>query len=70
MTKIYNKYLVIKRADIDNYLNYEEIHKLYDLVDIIDNQRNKFNKSRNQYFVINQDEPYANIVHELIELFN
>lgn len=55
-----NKFLVVNRKHILQSLNGGELHQLEELLAKIDNHGNK-------YWVVNQDEPYAEQVHKLID---
>ena len=63
----YNKYLVIKRADIDKYLSQDAKAILDYLTEKIDTGRLMEKKPLHNYIVVNQTEPYAEKVWELIE---
>lgn len=61
------KYLVIKQSDIIDALTDGEILTLDSLMNIIDTYRHNIGKKRNNYIVVNQDEPYAEEVWKLIQ---
>ena len=69
----YNKYLVIKREDIDKYVSKDQNPLLdwkavfWDAVNRIEIGRNKDDKRINNYVVVNEDEPYSEDVWMLIE---
>lgn len=54
-----NKYVVVKREDIEKYLDPEGQRALYQCLDVITEGRGRDGKIRNTYLVINTDEPYA-----------
>jgi uncharacterized protein YbbC (DUF1343 family) len=71
MSEFFNrevKYEVIKIADIPKYLTNEETEQLDKLIARISDGRKKDRKRDNTYVVINEEEPYADIVWNLIEL--
>lgn len=65
--KRYNKYIVLKIADINQYLTEDERLTLHNLSWKIQNARAAIGKEPNSYVVVNQDMPYANKVWELIQ---
>lgn len=63
-----NKYVVVKQADLNAYLNRDEYHQLMALLDKIRAGRlSKEGKYPQNYYVVNKDEPYADAVRRLIE---
>ena len=74
MFKRENKYLVLKLEDIKKYLEkYSTEHTsweamFWDMVDKIEKGRIAAGKKDNSYVVVNEDEPYAEIVWKLIEI--
>ena len=66
-TKIYGKFTVIKNEDIRKYLTKEQIGQLLTISSVIQAGRMKDGKTAgNLYYVVNQDEPYAEDVLQLI----
>jgi len=63
----HNKFLVIKIDDCDNYLTAYEQNELALICDTIRRERLKLDKPMNSYIIVNQDEPYAGDVWELIK---
>ena len=61
------KYVVLKISDIKKYLIDEDISALKMICGIIEDCRHQDRKEINYYVVVNQDEPYAEIVWKLIE---
>lgn len=65
-----NKYLVLKRDDLEKYLNQDPFVN-FDIIgyicDAIRLGRLKDGKGENRYVVVNEDEPYAEKVWRLIE---
>lgn len=61
-----NKYLVLKWADIE-YLDYWKMEQLKSIVNWIRFRRKEEGKKENSYVVVNEDEPYAEKVWELIK---
>jgi len=61
------KYLVLKWDDIEKYLNKYEREELLASVEKIDAHRSLSGKKQNTYVVVNEDEPYAEKVWELIQ---
>lgn len=60
------KYLVLKNEDLDRYLDEEDENGLYNVVQSVDAGRCLDGKVEDtHYLVINQDEPYA---YEVIEI--
>jgi hypothetical protein len=68
MFKRETKYLVLKWEDINKYLTDEEYGTLSNYLDKISAGRVLLGKKENSYVVVNEDEPYTNIVWGLIEL--
>jgi hypothetical protein len=69
MGVIYDKYTVLKHEDIKKYLSLDEKLQFCNFLNKIRKGRAKEeNKSPNAYWVVNQDEPYASIVIDLILL--
>ncbi len=67
MTEIIdNKYLVIKRSDIEEILSDEEKHTLSNICLVIENHRLTENKLLNRYLVCNRDESYAKEIEKII----
>ena len=65
-----NKYFVLKVEDLKNYLTNEERFQLDLLVIAITKGREGDGKSKwNRYVVVNEDEPYAEKVWELIQAY-
>ena len=62
-----DRYLVLKRADIEAALTPTERDMLLWLTNNVDIYRLKQGKPVNSYMVINQDEPYFPAVLQLIE---
>jgi len=70
MTKFerYAKYEVMKLDDIDEFLSTAHRYYLADIVHSIqDGRRKQGKKPCNSYVVVNEDEPYANKVWDLIK---
>jgi hypothetical protein len=65
--ELYEKYIVLKRADIEAALMPGDRFALMYLVNTIDAYRLKQGKPHNRYVVINQDEPYFPAVLKLME---
>lgn len=60
-------HIIIKREDIAKYLNKsEQIALEYILNKIIRGRTNDNKKPVNKYYIVNKDEPYAEIVHNII----
>lgn len=60
---IYNKFLVLKYEDIEMYLNEQEKFQLKQIGSKIYKARVSEGKTGdNSYYVVNQDEPYAEVV--------
>ena len=64
----YNKYLVLKQQDIDKYLQDHEREDLWKLCQRVEIGRDLDSKKPNDYVVVNEDEPYAEVVWKLIEI--
>ena len=64
----FNKYQVIKRTDIATYLEPAEQVSLRNLLNVIADGRRSEGKMINYYVVVNEDQPYADLVWQLIEL--
>ena len=65
--KLEQKYLVLKRADIDAALSDREKKELRRLVSRVAVYRMEQGKPDNSYVVVNLDEPYASQVLALME---
>ena len=63
------KYLVVKRDDIDKYLTKDEVIELDTILLGVAKGRIRDGKKANSYVVVNQDEPYAEKVWELIQAY-
>ncbi|BDH62330.1 hypothetical protein MTP04_24600 [Lysinibacillus sp. PLM2] len=62
------KFLVVKNADLDRYLDSHQEDNLFDIVQTVEAGRISDGKVEdNQYLVINQDEPYVNEVIEIMK---
>ena len=62
-----NTHVVIKREDILKYLEEPEQIALEEMLNKITRGRAKDNKKpTNNYYVVNKDEPYAEVVHGII----
>ena len=67
MAVIYEKFIVIKKADAERYLTNEEFKMLRNLQKKILTGRMSGGKMQNNtYYVVNTDEPYAKQVRDLI----
>ena len=62
-----DKYIVLKKADIEAALNNYQKQDLSLLVKRVQQYRAREGKPQNQYAVINLDEPYADQVLELMQ---
>ena len=65
--KWYDKYIVIKSDDCDQYLSDFERLILTNILAILQIARKQDGKKINSYLVVNTDEPYAWSVRQLIE---
>jgi len=61
-----NTHIVIKREDLDKYLNPAQVGALMDMLSRINEKREESGKKVNDYYVVNTDEPYAQKVLDLI----
>lgn len=66
MVDLNEKFIVIKKEDIDKYLNDKGKTALYGCLEIIEDSRELNCKKLNNYLVVNKDEPYADLVSKLI----
>ena len=66
MAKYEEKYLVLKNKDIENYLSIVDELKFDALIRQIARGRDLDGKTPNEYYIINQNEPYAPKVINLI----
>lgn len=65
----YNKYEVLKLDDIDQFLLYAQRKSLESIIRTIQAGRKSEGKNPcNSYVVVNEEEPYSEIVWSLIEL--
>ena len=62
-----NKYLVLKRSDIEAALTPYELRIFQRMVACVGEYRAYHDKSENKYVVINQDEPFFPAVLKLME---
>jgi hypothetical protein len=62
-----NKYLVLKWDDIEAALTGQGLDMLGSICDAIVSYREREEKPDNSYVVVNEDEPYAEQVWELIK---
>jgi len=63
-----NKYVVVKRGDLNQYLNRDEYQQFQSLLEKVRKARlDQEGKYPQNYFVVNKDEPYAECVAMLIE---
>jgi len=63
-----NKYLVLKWANITLYLSDEQKKQLFEIIKTIEDTRTSLHKNpAPTYVVVNEDEPYAEKVWELIK---
>ena len=65
--KRYEKYVVLKFADIQKYLSPVQLVALTDISVTIDRTRLMDGKTNHGYVVVSSDEPYAEEVWKLIE---
>lgn len=64
------KYAVLKLDDIEHYCSEDQLNQLADICKTVIDGRLKDNKhSENKYYIVNNDEPYANEVKEIIEKY-
>lgn len=67
MSRIFEKFIVLKNADAEKYLTDEEFKALRKLQKKILTGRMSDGKMQNNtYYVVNTDEPYAKQVRDLI----
>lgn len=62
-----NKYVVIKRDDIEKYLSNEGKKALYHCLDSLIDSRRHDGKQENNYLVINTNEPYAGEIAQIMQ---
>lgn len=62
------KYQVQKIEDISKYLTTDEVEQYTTLINKIAKGRENAGKRLNTYVVVNEDEPYAEVVWKLVEL--
>ena len=65
--KRYNKYLVLKISDLEQYLSREDHKMLALIVEKVRQNRILKGKKIHQYIVVNQELPYAEQVWKLIQ---
>jgi hypothetical protein len=62
-----DKFLVLKKEDIEQYLNYNQKLEFQECLNAIKYKRRIYGKPAvNKYYTCNQDEPYAQEVIDLI----
>ncbi len=66
---IEEKFLVIKLDDIDKCLTTHQQESLGDLLRHIDENRKRDGKKDNDYLVVNVDEPYAELVFNIMRKY-
>lgn len=65
--KMYDKFVVIKKEDVMKYLNEQEQVLIGDILTKISKCREENGrKPMNHYYVVNIDEPYAEVVKRII----
>lgn len=62
-----DKFLVVKRRDLYNFLNSDHQKTLTYLLEEVASSRRATGKKENTYLVINTDEPYADEVIEIMK---
>ena len=62
------KYLVVKTDDLDNLISDAQWEDLQKILNTVRDARHKLGKKDNKYIVVNEDEPYAEVVWKLIEM--
>jgi hypothetical protein len=62
-----NKYVVVKRDDIEKYLNSIAQRNMYRYLGTIEAARKAGGKKNNTYLVVNTDEPYAGEVARIMQ---
>lgn len=62
-----NKFIVLKREDVDKFLDYEDKAYLGYAHDKVETGRALEGKKSNTYIVINTDEPYIEEVIEILK---
>jgi len=60
-------HIVIKIEDAEEYLTESEARFLNSILDKIDRGRKAYHKKKNEYLIVNTDEPYANKVMQVIK---
>jgi len=63
----YRKYYVLKRYDIIDALTPKQKQDFLEILTTIDSFRDGKGKKSNTYVVVNEDEPYTDIVWKLVE---
>lgn len=62
------KYIVLKLEDIEDVATYTEKETLKDIAERVSMLRKRQGRNTNpEYYIVNQDEPYAGEVRKLIE---
>lgn len=64
--KIEDKYLVMKWTDIIGCLSIDQLHAFTTLLLTIRNEKASRGLAEHEYIVCNQDEPYAEMVWQMI----
>ena len=66
MSELYGKYLVLKVQDIEKYCSDSQKEDLAKLIHTVAEGRASEGKGVNDYWVVNRDENYADIVKKLV----
>ena len=62
------KYLVLKRDDIEKYLNYHLQANLMQIVGTIEDGCKEDGRRKHEYLVVNMDEPVIDEILELLDI--
>lgn len=66
MIKITGKFVVLKTDDIKEHLTVYEQRRFQAMCRKIIKVREAIGKGNNKYYIINQDEPYADLILDII----
>lgn len=66
MDQLENRFIVLKRSDVDKYLSPHVHYLLRQIVGEISIGRDQDGKKHNKYVVVNLDEPYSQQVLDLV----
>lgn len=61
-------HIVIKIKDAEEFLNQRQLGDLFEIAAKIEQGRRSVGKRENSYIIVNEDEPYSGVVHNVVLL--